>query len=144
MEISSFIVVFCDTGSFCKRFRDSWLYSDRFPIHMLSMPPRSLDTLARKSSRHPGLLYHSTTHTFFSTIGANFSRQVIEYLSKKGYSRTEAMLRAESANQDVDGRPLSTRTEEAGGVKYGKAFGKLSCDSSSQLRRAMLSRFLQT
>lgn len=49
--------------------------------------------------------------------------QVLEYLSKKGYNRTEAMLRMESANQDVDGRPIQTRVEESGGVKYGKAFG---------------------
>ena len=49
--------------------------------------------------------------------------QVLEYLSKKGYNRTEAMLRMESANQDVDGRPIQTRVEEKGGVKYSKAFG---------------------
>lgn len=49
--------------------------------------------------------------------------KVLEYLSKKGYNRTEAMLRMESANQDVDGRPIQTRVEESGGVKYGKAFG---------------------
>ena len=29
----------------------------------------------------------------------------------------------ESANQDVDGRPIQTRVEESGAVKYGKAFG---------------------
>lgn len=50
-------------------------------------------------------------------------RKVLEYLSKKGYNRTEAMLRMESANQDVDGRPIQTRVEDSGGVKYGKAFG---------------------
>ncbi|KAL9014573.1 MAG: hypothetical protein Q9173_000778 [Seirophora scorigena] len=50
------------------------------------------------------------------------SSQVLEYLSKKGYNRTEATLRMESANQDVDGRPIHTRVEESGGVKYGKAF----------------------
>ena len=33
------------------------------------------------------------------------------------------MLRMESANQDVDGRPIQTRVEESGAVKYGKAFG---------------------
>ncbi|KAL8705769.1 MAG: hypothetical protein Q9201_001115 [Fulgogasparrea decipioides] len=47
---------------------------------------------------------------------------VLEYLSKKGYNRTEAMLRMEAANQDVDGRPIQTRVEESGGLKYGKAF----------------------
>lgn len=53
--------------------------------------------------------------------------QVLEYLSKKGYNRTEAMLRMESANQDVDGRPIQTRVEESGGIKYGKAFGAKEC-----------------
>ncbi|KAI9829244.1 MAG: hypothetical protein M1819_006424 [Sarea resinae] len=48
---------------------------------------------------------------------------VIEYLSKKGYSRTEAMLRMESANQDAEGRPIHSRIEESGGDKYLRAFG---------------------
>ena len=47
--------------------------------------------------------------------------QVIEYLSKKGYSRTEAMLRMESANQDAAGAPA--RSEESAGAKYSRAFG---------------------
>jgi transcription initiation factor TFIID subunit 5 len=51
-------------------------------------------------------------------------RQVIEYLSKKGYSRTEAMLRMESANTDREGRPVIQRVEDLGGDKYFKAFGK--------------------
>lgn len=50
--------------------------------------------------------------------------QVIEYLSKKGYNRTEAMLRVESAAQDVEGRPPPARVEDMGGLKYGKAFGQ--------------------
>ncbi|MCJ1409135.1 Transcription initiation factor TFIID subunit 5 [Ptychographa xylographoides] len=48
--------------------------------------------------------------------------QVIEYLSKKGYNRTEAMLRNESATQDAEGRPLGNRAEDGGGSKYGKGF----------------------
>ena len=52
--------------------------------------------------------------------------QVIEYLSKKGYNRTEAMLRTESANQDAEGRPIIPRAEDLGGAKYGKGLGKLS------------------
>lgn len=55
---------------------------------------------------------------------ANLISQVIEYLSKKGYSKTESMLRQESANQDVEGRPIITKAEETGGTKYGKAFGE--------------------
>jgi hypothetical protein len=52
------------------------------------------------------------------------TRQVIEYLSKKGYTKTEAMLRSESANTDKDGRPIITRAEDLGGAKYLKAFSK--------------------
>lgn len=50
--------------------------------------------------------------------------KVIEYLSKKGYSKTESMLRIESANQDAEGRPINTTAEEAGGPKYVRAFGR--------------------
>ena len=50
--------------------------------------------------------------------------QVIEYLSKKGYSKTEATLRAESASQDAEGRPLPPKTEDIGGVKYRQGFGQ--------------------
>lgn len=56
-------------------------------------------------------------------MDANVISQVIEYLSKKGYSRTEAMLRMESASQDAEGRPIQTRPDESGGSKYGRAFG---------------------
>jgi hypothetical protein len=47
--------------------------------------------------------------------------QVIEYLNKKGYTRTEAMLRTESAHQDNEVRPIQGRAEDGGGAKYGKA-----------------------
>lgn len=53
--------------------------------------------------------------------------KVIEYLSKKGYTKTEAMLRAESATHDIEGRPLVPRAEDAGGQKYGKAWGMITC-----------------
>ena len=58
----------------------------------------------------------------------NVTAKVIEYLSKKGYSRTEAMLRMESANQDVEGRPQHSRSDESGGARYGKAFGRRYLD----------------
>lgn len=54
-------------------------------------------------------------------MDADTFRKVIEYLSKKGYSRTEAMLRMESANQEASGTPA--RAEESGGAKYARAFG---------------------
>ena len=57
-------------------------------------------------------------------MDADLIPQVIEYLSKKGYSKTESMLRQESANQDVEGRPINTKAEGTGGANYGKAFGE--------------------
>ncbi|OCK81498.1 transcription initiation factor TFIID, subunit TAF5 [Lepidopterella palustris CBS 459.81] len=52
----------------------------------------------------------------------NLNQIVLEYLSKKGYNRTEAMLRKESAHQDAEGRPIITRAEESGGAKYRGAY----------------------
>ena len=37
------------------------------------------------------------------------------------------MLRLESANQDVEGRPIVAKIEDVGGVKYLRAFGKSPC-----------------
>lgn len=51
-------------------------------------------------------------------------QKVIEYLSKKGYSKTEAMLRAESANQDVENTALGTRTAGPEGTRYGKGLSE--------------------
>ena len=51
--------------------------------------------------------------------------QVLEYLNKKGFSRSEAMLRRESAHTDADGRPIVTRVEHAGGSKYPRAFSMI-------------------
>lgn len=45
---------------------------------------------------------------------------------KKGYNRTEQMLRMESANLDKDGRPISDRVEDMGNIKYAKGFRMLS------------------
>lgn len=55
-------------------------------------------------------------------MGTNVEPQVLEYLAKKGYNRTEAMLRKESAHQDAEGRPLITRAEDAGGDMYERAY----------------------
>ncbi|KAK4696703.1 transcription initiation factor TFIID subunit 5, partial [Lecanoromycetidae sp. Uapishka_2] len=59
---------------------------------------------------------------------ANINDKVIEYLSKKGYTRTESMLRMESANQDADGRPINTRSDDAGGPQYIRAFERAADD----------------
>lgn len=45
---------------------------------------------------------------------------------KKGYNKTEQMLRQESANLDKDGRPISDRNEDNSNAKYGKGFTLLS------------------
>lgn len=52
------------------------------------------------------------------------SPKVIDYLSKKGYSRTEAMLRVESSSIDRNGRPIHQTSEEANPERYFKGFGK--------------------
>ncbi|KAI1548506.1 WD40 repeat [Pyrenophora tritici-repentis] len=51
----------------------------------------------------------------------NLNQIVLEYLSKKGYVRTEAMLRKESEPQ-TNGQSLTAQSTEAGGAKYTKAF----------------------
>jgi transcription initiation factor TFIID subunit 5 len=53
-------------------------------------------------------------------------KQVIEYLLKKGYNRTEQMLRQESSNLDRDGKPIHDRAEDLGTAKYSKGFRLLS------------------
>ena len=55
---------------------------------------------------------------------ADITSKVIEYLVKKGYNRTEQMLRQESSNVDKDGRPIHDLTED-GPEKYAKGFSLL-------------------
>lgn len=50
---------------------------------------------------------------------------VMEYLSKKGYSKTEAMLRVESAYTDADGRPIIAKPEDYPDVMYERAYCEL-------------------
>lgn len=54
----------------------------------------------------------------------NLNQIVLEYLSKKGYIRTEAMLRKESEPQ-TNGQTLATQSTEVGGAKYTKSFDLL-------------------
>ena len=44
-----------------------------------------------------------------NNTNADLIPQVLEYLNKKGYSRTEAMLRKESHNLDPNGQHIITR-----------------------------------
>lgn len=63
---------------------------------------------------------HDSTHHVIHLHRAN-SLKVLEYLSKKGYVRTEAMLRKESEPQ-ANGQPLVSGSTETGGAKYTKSF----------------------
>ena len=60
----------------------------------------------------------------FLETSADMNIKVIEYLSKKGYSKTEAMLRVESANQDIESTSLGTKMVGVDGTKYMKGLGK--------------------
>ena len=53
---------------------------------------------------------------------ADLPQQVIEYLVKKGYNRTEQMLRLESSRLDREGRPIQERVEDTGTEKYATAY----------------------
>ncbi|GAB7361316.1 hypothetical protein MBLNU230_g1373t1 [Neophaeotheca triangularis] len=52
----------------------------------------------------------------------NLNQIVLEYLAKKGYSRTEAMLRKESQFLTPDGTPAYQRAEDQGGKAYFTGF----------------------
>ena len=75
---------------------------------------------------------------------ADINRQVLEYLAKKGYNRTEAMLRKESANQDAEGRPLISRAEDAGGEMYDRAYNLILAwiEKSLDIYKGELGRLL--
>lgn len=62
----------------------------------------------------------------YKALADRVQSQVIEYLIKKGYNRTEQMLRHESANLDKDGKPVQERAEDLGTAKYAKGFRLLS------------------
>jgi len=50
------------------------------------------------------------------------SKQVTDYLLKRGFTQTEEIFRKESANLGPDGRPIHTKVEEMGARKFGEAF----------------------
>ncbi|KAK5147640.1 hypothetical protein LTR04_000797 [Oleoguttula sp. CCFEE 6159] len=68
--------------------------------------------------------------------------QVLEYLNKKGYSRTEAMLRRESAHVNADGQPINNRAEDSGLTRYTRAFEVTHTwiDDNLELYKAELKR----
>ncbi|KAJ6037393.1 transcription initiation factor TFIID subunit [Penicillium herquei] len=58
------------------------------------------------------------------STGAMSQQNLNQIVTKKGYSRTEAMLRMESANQEIDGRPLPPMGEDSR-PKYKQGFDLL-------------------
>lgn len=74
----------------------------------------------------------------------NVFPKVLEYLSKKGYNRTEAMLRKESQHTDANGNPIATNINEMGGKKYGRAFEatQLWVDNVLEIYKPELKRIL--
>lgn len=57
---------------------------------------------------------------------------VIEYLSKKGYSKTEAMLRVESAHTDHEGRPIFSNLDDQPEIRCEKAYCKKPSAAASE------------
>ncbi len=51
--------------------------------------------------------------------------QVTDYLLKKGFTKTEATFRKESAQVNSDGRPTHPLVEDMGPERYLKAFSML-------------------
>lgn len=73
------------------------------------------------------MIYESPIYdNYWDTANDLIRLQVIEYLVKKGYNRTEQMLRQESSNVDKDGRPIVERAEDTGHEKYLLAYRVLS------------------
>ena len=71
-------------------------------------------------------------------MATNWRVQVLEYLSKKGYSKSEAMLRTESAARDFEGKPINLGSEEAPASRYSKAFSKSDLSQSGLTYPEML------
>ncbi|KAK5173182.1 Transcription initiation factor TFIID subunit 5 [Saxophila tyrrhenica] len=74
----------------------------------------------------------------------NLNQIVLEYLAKKGYSRTEAMLRKESAHTDPNGQLITSRVEETGGKMYRTSFALLHnwIENSLDIYKPELKRIL--
>ncbi|RMD43670.1 hypothetical protein DV735_g1412, partial [Chaetothyriales sp. CBS 134920] len=85
----------------------------------------------------------STTTTTAPMSQHNLNQIVIEYLAKKGYTKTEAVLRAESANQEA-AKELEIKTAAAIGPKVFDAFYRLQswADDALDLYRPEVQRLL--
>lgn len=87
--------------------------------------PHSPNSVRSYGSPYPLVPSPSSARDFAQVI-TNADAKVIEYLVKKGYNRTEQMLRSESSNLDRDGKPIQERAEDLGTAKYAKGFRLLS------------------
>ncbi|KAF2237393.1 transcription initiation factor TFIID, subunit TAF5 [Viridothelium virens] len=75
----------------------------------------------------------------------NLNQIVLEYLNKKGYAKTESMLRRESAHQDPEGKPVFQKLEEEGGNKYFRSFNLIKgwvLDDNLEIYKGELLRLL--
>jgi transcription initiation factor TFIID subunit 5 len=74
----------------------------------------------------------------------NLNQIVLEYLSKKGYSRTEAILRKESLNIDANGSPIVSSIMDMGGKRFKIAFETALrwVDNSLEIYKPELQRLL--
>jgi transcription initiation factor TFIID subunit 5 len=54
---------------------------------------------------------------------ADLNAQVLEYLNKKGYSKTEATLRREVADRDDGTRPAARKVQDKGYEKFSESYG---------------------
>ncbi len=101
-------------------------YTDYYALLLPSLPPISRSNFVSMISE------------------ADLYLEVLEYLAKKGYSRTEAMLRKESAHTDPNGNLITSRVEETGGKMYRTSFALLQnwIDNSLDIYKPELQRIL--
>lgn len=74
------------------------------------------------SPSRPYAQKHRTTQ-YASRTEVDDDKQVLEYLNKKGYSKTEATLRREVADRDESGRPVARKVQDKGWEKYSESYG---------------------
>jgi transcription initiation factor TFIID subunit 5 len=103
-------------------------------------------------SAHSAVPPHVQSHAGASNNAAgttpnspqNLNQIVLEYLSKKGYSRTEAVLRKESLNIDANGSPIVSSIMDMGGKRFKIAFETALrwVDNSLEIYKQELQRLL--
>lgn len=69
--------------------------------------------------------YHHTNLCLILDTALTKRTKVTDYLLKKGFTKTEATFRKESAVVGSDGRPIRKRVDDGGPERYLKAFNLL-------------------